>query len=187
MVKQEFRKIASLKNQYEISADGEILRNVYTGKIRKFYKNDSGYYCVNVTIGDFKKTLYVAALVAECWLGIKPIGFQIDHIDRDRSNNHFKNLRYVLSSTNVRNSAGREQIPVTLSDKNNSWQFSSMAKAARFISRKRQKSVLCCKRKFSGRKQKIFGYNVIYHGEQIPPCPKPKIDIQISLFEGLIF
>ena len=187
MIRQEFRKIASLKNQYEISADGEILRNVYTRKIRKFYKNDSGYYCVNVTIGDFKKTIYVAALVAEAFLGVKPIGFQIDHIDRDRTNNHFKNLRYVLPSTNVCNSAGREQIPVTMSDKNNSWQFSSMAKAARFISRKRQKSVRCCKRKFSGRKQKIFGYNVIYRGEQIPPRPKPKIDIQISLFEGLIF
>ena len=66
MIEQEFRPIASLKNQYEISADGEILRNVRTGKRRKFYKNDSGYYCVNVTMGDFKKTLYVAALVAEC-------------------------------------------------------------------------------------------------------------------------
>ena len=57
MTKQEFKKIPSLKNQYEISADGEILRNVYTRKRRKFYKNDSGYYCVTVTIGDFKKTL----------------------------------------------------------------------------------------------------------------------------------
>lgn len=187
MTKQEFKPIASLKNQYEISADGEILRNVYTRKRRKFYKNDSGYYCVNVTMGDFKKTLYVAALVAEAFLGVKPIGFQIDHIDRDRNNNHFKNLRYVLPATNVRNSTGRKHIFVTLTRKNNSWHFSSMANAARFISRKRQKSVRCCKRKFSGRKKEIFGYDVIYHGEQTPPRPKPKIDIQISLFEGLIF
>lgn len=186
MTKQEFRKIASLKNQYEISADGEILRNVHTRKRRKFYKNDSGYYCVNVTIGDFKKTLYVAALVAECWLGIKPTGFQIDHIDRNRNNNHFKNLRYVRPATNVRNSTGRAQIPITLADNNNSWQFCSMAQAARFISRKKQKSIRCCKRKFSGRKSIIFGYDVTYHGEQIPPRPKPK-SIQIPLFEELIF
>ena len=183
MIKPEFRKIASLKNQYEISADGKILRNVYTRKRRKFYKKDSGYCCVNVTFGDFKKTLYVAALVAESWLGVKPKGYQIDHIDRDRTNNHYKNLRYVLPTVNVRNSSGRKQIFVTLSDKNNSWQFCSMARAARFISLKRQKSVRCCKRKFSGRKSKIFGYDVTYHSEQTPPRHKPKRIIQLSLFE----
>lgn len=185
MANQEFKTIPSLKNQYEISEDGEILRNIRTRKPRKFYKNDNGYYCVSVTIRGFKKTLYVAALVAEAFLGVKPIGFQIDHIDRDKNNNHCKNLRYVLPADNVRNSTGHKQIPVTLSYKNNSWHFDSMANAARFISKKRQKSVRCCKRKFSGRKQKIFGYDVIYHGEQTPPRPKPK-SIQISLFEGLI-
>ena len=73
----EFRKIASLRYQYEISEDGKILRNIFTRRPRKFYMNDNGYLCVNVQSGSLKKTVYVAALVAECWLGAKPEGLKI--------------------------------------------------------------------------------------------------------------
>ena len=181
----EFRTIPSLQDTYEISKDGMILRNVQTKKQRRFYKNDSGYYCVNIQFGDFKKTLYVAALVAESWLGVKPKGYQIDHIDRDRTNNHYKNLRYVLPTVNVRNSSGRKQVFVTLSNKNDSWQFCSMARAARFISLKRQKSVRCCMRKFSGRQENIFGYCVTYKTQGIKQHHAiGSTPIQLSLFDN---
>lgn len=183
----EFRKIASLRYQYEISEDGKILRNIFTRRPRKFYKNDNGYLCVNVQFGNFKKTVYVAALVAECWLGIKPLGFQIDHIDHDKCNNHRHNLRYVPPSSNVRNSPSRRHNPVVLTDSKGTWHFKTMTAAARFISKKKQKTVRCCMRKFNGRKEKVFGYTVKYYFKHISsPQNRPKV-IQLSLFEDYEF
>ena len=179
----EFRKIPSLKDMYEISEDGLILRNVQTKYQRKFYKNDSGYCCVNIQFGDFKKTLYVAALVAECWLGVKPPGYQIDHIDRDKNNNHFRNLRYVTKSHNIRNRTVAKRIFVTLTNQNDSWNFGTMAAAAKFISAKKQKSARCCKRKLTGRQKNIFGYSVTYEAQGVQQHHISTTPFQLSLFD----
>ena len=181
----EFRTIPSLKDTYEISKDGLILRNVQTKRQRRFYKNDSGYYCVNIQFGDFKKTLYVAALVAECWHGLKPHGFQIDHIDRDKTNNHADNLRYVLPSTNIRNTKAPKRIFVTLTNQSGLREFGTMTEAARFISSKKQKSVRCCMRKFCGRQGNIFGYCVTYKTQGIKQHHAiGSTPIQLSLFDN---
>ena len=42
-------------------------------------------------------------VVAECWLGDKPEGMQIDHIDRNPHNNDYRNLRYVTHSEQMKN------------------------------------------------------------------------------------
>jgi hypothetical protein len=40
-------------------------------------------------------TVYVHQLVAEAWIGEKPQGMGVAHIDRNRKNNHFTNLRFL--------------------------------------------------------------------------------------------
>jgi hypothetical protein len=40
-------------------------------------------------------TVYVHQLVAEACIGEKPQGMVVDHIDRNRKNNHFTNLRFL--------------------------------------------------------------------------------------------
>lgn len=50
----------------------------------------------------------VHKLVAECFIGPRPNGFVIDHIDRNKLNNSVSNLRYVSVSTNTANTPVRK-------------------------------------------------------------------------------
>lgn len=49
------------------------------------------------------KSRNVHELVAAAFIGPRPDGCVIDHIDADRTNNHFSNLRYVTQMVNMRN------------------------------------------------------------------------------------
>lgn len=179
-----FKLIPSLKGFYEISENGKFLRLVRTKECRSFYKNDSGYLCVNVGCKSLKQqTRYVADLVAEAFLGKKPEGYQIDHIDRDRENNHYKNLRYVTAKTNCRNSKHRGQIAVSLTKGSDSYDFPNMARAARFIASKAGKSLHRCNINLAGRQQVIYGYTVLYADK--PKTISEKRVVQISLFPEL--
>ena len=96
----EFRKVPSLLFLYEVSEDGRIVRNVKSKHHLKFDTDRGGYYRVRPFIKGKQVHVFVHILVAECWLGKKPEGYQVDHIDRNRKNNHRKNLRYVTPEEN---------------------------------------------------------------------------------------
>lgn len=52
-----------------------------------------------------KRTNYLFShLVAKCFIGDRPDGLVIDHIDRDPLNNNVSNLRYITQKENVWNS-----------------------------------------------------------------------------------
>jgi len=59
----------------------------------------NGYKLVQI----LSKTFAVHSLVAKAFLGDKPEGFQIDHINRDRQDNRKENLRYVTPRENSLN------------------------------------------------------------------------------------
>lgn len=62
-------------------------------------KQNRGYMHVN-----YKKTKYlVHRLVLEAFVGSCPENMECDHIDRNRTNNHLTNLRWVTRSENNRN------------------------------------------------------------------------------------
>ena len=96
----EFRKVPSLLFLYEVSEDGRIVRNVKSKHHLKFDTDRGGYYRVSPFIKGKQIHVFVHSLVAECWLGNKPEGYEVDHIDRNRKNNHRKNLRYVTPEEN---------------------------------------------------------------------------------------
>ena len=103
----EFRKIKSLDNKYEINENGTILRNCATKfnikiNIDKHHSNN-GYYAGFICFHGKVKRLMIHKLVAECWLGEKPEGMEIDHRDRNSLNNHYTNLRYVTHSEQMKN------------------------------------------------------------------------------------
>ena len=103
----EFRKIKSLNFLYEVNENGTILRNVKSKKQIKIkldmHHSDYGYYVAFVRFKGKPTRVMIHKVVAECWLGEKPAGLEIDHIDRNAHNNHFTNLRYVTKSAQMKN------------------------------------------------------------------------------------
>lgn len=103
----EFRKVPSLQFLYEVNENGTIFRNVKSKKQLKIkldmHHSDKGYYASFVNIKGVVKRVMMHIIVAECWLGSRPEGLQIDHIDRNTRNNHYSNLRYVNQSTQMKN------------------------------------------------------------------------------------
>lgn len=106
-VNREFKKIKSLQFLYEVNEDGTIFRNVKSKKQSKIildmHHSKSGYYVTFVNIKGKVKRVMIHNVVAECWLGNKPEGMEIDHIDRNSRNNHYTNLRYVNHSQQMKN------------------------------------------------------------------------------------
>ena len=98
----EFRKVPSLLFLYEVSEDGRIVRNAKSKHHLKFETDRGGYYRIQPFIKGKQIRVFVHSLVAECWLGNKPEGYEVDHIDRNRKNNHRKNLRYVTCEENLK-------------------------------------------------------------------------------------
>lgn len=100
---REFRKIPSALFLYEVSEDGRYVRNVKSKKYLKQHLDRYGYYKVTLSIHGERKYATVHRLVAECWYGECPEGYQVDHIDHNKTNNHYKNLRHVTARENLKN------------------------------------------------------------------------------------
>ena len=95
----EWKKAVSSRFN-DLVADLEVSN---TGCVRKIttkreFKHDQKdcYKCIK----RFKKTIYIHTLVAETFLGVRPEGMVIDHIDGDKSNNNLSNLRYATVEDN---------------------------------------------------------------------------------------
>lgn len=59
-----------------------------------------GYRCI-----EYKhKPYYIHELVAETFIGKRPTGMVIDHINRNKQDNHVRNLRYCTRLENAHNS-----------------------------------------------------------------------------------
>jgi len=86
-------------DRYRVSEDGNVM-NRKTGLILKPQLSSNGYLHVNLR-GKFMR---IHRLVALCFLPYTDIdGLDIDHINRDRTDNRVINLRWVTRSQNMRN------------------------------------------------------------------------------------
>lgn len=63
-------------------------------------KTKAGYLQVGAEGG---KAVHVHTLVARAFIGPKPEGKEVDHIDKNKENNYYKNLRYVTRKENMAN------------------------------------------------------------------------------------
>lgn len=85
--------------QLDVSEDGKVVRDVERDYVYKQDCNSDGYLTVRVR--HVRTTVH--RLVALAFLGERPEGMVIDHIDRDKTNNHISNLRYCSLSENSKN------------------------------------------------------------------------------------
>ena len=89
-----------LSSNYSIDVNGYIT-NTKTKRVLQPSKIGAGYLAVKLEGG---KTFYVHRLVARCFLPAPTcVKCEVDHIDRNKENNHASNLRWVSKQENLRN------------------------------------------------------------------------------------
>lgn len=91
-------------NGYLVTSAGEIFSKRANGKKLTPHPNHKGYAMVGVMVDGVLYKKAVHSIIAECFLGERPKGYQIDHIDNDKTNNRADNLQYITPSENVKKS-----------------------------------------------------------------------------------
>lgn len=91
--------IYDVSNHGNVRSVSKISNEIVT--ILKPIHHTSGYLCVNID----RKRKMIAHLVAQSFIGKRPFGFVVDHIDRNRYNNRYDNLRYCSIALNNLNTS----------------------------------------------------------------------------------
>jgi len=90
---------------YEISNFGNCRRLLKNGSyiIVNGSIMNRGYRYLQIHRNNKRNNYLFHHLVAEQFIGIRPEGLEIDHIDRNKLNNNVSNLRYITHLENSRN------------------------------------------------------------------------------------
>tara|TARA_R110000868_G_scaffold14305_1_gene66510 strand:- start:47 stop:496 length:450 start_codon:yes stop_codon:yes gene_type:complete len=92
-------KTISCNENYSVDEEGNVYSK--TGRKLKCSKNQGGYLQLSIyKNGKLEKMLLVHRLVYETFVGEISPGFEIDHIDCERTNNALSNLRTVTHTQN---------------------------------------------------------------------------------------
>ena len=86
--------------KYEISNLGNLRKN---GKLVNGSIQNRGYRYFQINRKKKRTNYLFHHLVAYAFIGERPIGLSIDHIDRNKLNNNVNNLRYISHTENMRN------------------------------------------------------------------------------------
>ena len=93
---------------YEISSYGNLRRRMRTNEYREVQGSiigSTGYRYFQLQRDGKRLNFFFHQLVAAAFLGIRPEGHVIDHIDRNKLNNAVANLRYCTPRENCKNTS----------------------------------------------------------------------------------
>lgn len=103
----KWRPVAGYEGIYEVSSNGQVRSVSRRGKTRgKILKpqvrkqRNAGHLLLKLRRDGVQKTKTVHQIVAEAFLGRRPEGMQIRHLDGNPANNNVSNLAYGTSSEN---------------------------------------------------------------------------------------
>ena len=198
----EFRKLASLDFKYEINSNGTIFRNSKSKKQNKIivdhHHSINGYHVTFVhlngrTENECTKRIMISHAVAEAWLGKKPDGLEVDHIDRNSLNDDYRNLRYVTKSEQMKNrdhsgisEQGKINLqiardlrakPVSFTKGGETRTFSSFAEADSVIGAELGKSKGTIHDRLRRHREHIHGYDVKYLNAETKHNGSPEQEI----------
>lgn len=101
---KEFRRYyheGDVPSSYFVSGDGEVYSDI-SKTILKQRKNHKGYWIVTLNQGTRRVTRTVHKMVALTFVGPIPAdGYQVDHVDGNKENNHYTNLEWVTTKENT--------------------------------------------------------------------------------------
>jgi hypothetical protein len=102
-----FKAIPGYEELYAIDTEGNVMRigGGHGAKIGKILKpqTNGGYYIVNLWKNKKMKHYYIHRLVAMTHIGEIPDGYEIDHINRIKTDNRVENLRICTGEENRAN------------------------------------------------------------------------------------
>jgi len=105
------KDVIGYEDLYAVDEDGSVWSKNYrrTGKMKKMkpIDNGHGYLRVNLSKDGKMKAICIHRLVAQAFLPDFCKELDVDHIDRDKTNNNLSNLRMVTRQQNTFNSAAR--------------------------------------------------------------------------------
>lgn len=114
-----WRPIVGYENLYEVSNTGRVrsLNYMRTGKVRELKPetNSGGYLYVRLCRDGKVKSRYVHQLVIEAFVGPRPEGYEINHINEDKRNNSVENLEYSTHRDNINHGTRNERMAATQS------------------------------------------------------------------------
>jgi hypothetical protein len=119
-MKEEWKEIKGYEGFYKVSNLGRVKsleRKVWSGNV--FYKRkeqllkpyilNTGYYAVDLYVNKRKRKATIHRLVAESFLENKMRLHEVDHINREKTDNRLSNLRWCSRSDNSRNCKRHEK------------------------------------------------------------------------------
>ena len=104
---EEWRGVVGYEELYEVSSEGQIRIDSHpyhkskTGRLLE-YRIRNGYRSVGLTKKGRRRDFKVALLVAQAFIGQRPKGWFLNHIDGNKENDRLENLEYVTPSHNKR-------------------------------------------------------------------------------------
>ena len=87
---------------YQVSWWGRVV-NTKTGRILKNLLGSHGYLHVSLSKNGKVKTHCIHVMVAQAWVSNPEDKKCVDHIDGDKTNNHYENLRFATHADNMKN------------------------------------------------------------------------------------
>jgi hypothetical protein len=91
---EQWRDVEGYEEAYQVSDLGQV-RNVQTSKILQPIEMKNGRLYVTLCSDGFQKKVTIHSLVARAFVGPRPQGYEVAHVDTDYTNNRDTNLEYV--------------------------------------------------------------------------------------------
>ena len=137
IVNEEWRDCVGYEGSYQVSNLGRVRSldrrvnavgsrtKIMRGKLLKPRYCKNGYYYVCLYGVGIQKNITVHSLVANAFLGGRPNGLDVNHIDGDKSNNSCANLEYSSRSQNIRHALGTGLCHSRIADNHHASKLSS--------------------------------------------------------------